>query len=264
MNFYSHHINDYAEATAHLTFVEDAAYSRLIRKYYSNEKPLPADIKAVQRLICARTDEEKEAVETILNEFFTLEEDGWHNARCDEEIAAYRDKQEKASRSAKSRWQKQQEQPEESERNANAMRTHSERNANAMRTNNHKPITNNQEPITKGINKNNIAREKIRDSDFDLPDWIPEDSWSGFVEMRKARKRPLTERARDLIIRKLDDFRQRGFDIEAILDTSTTNGWIDVYEPKLNRPPSEKLSLFEQNMQAAERAKKLIFGEEAA
>lgn len=260
MNFYSHHINDYAEATAHLTFVEDAAYSRLIRKYYSNEKPLPADIKTVQRLICARTDEEKEAVETILNEFFTLEHDGWHNARCDEEIAAYRDKQEKASRSAKSRWQKQQ---EESDRYANAMRTHSECNANGVLTNNHKPITNNQEPITKGINKNN-AREKNRASDFDFPDWIPKEAWLGFVEMRKARKRPLTERAKDLIIRKLDDFQQRGFDIEAILDTSITNGWIDVYEPKPNRSPSEKLSLFEQNMQAAERAKKLIFGEEAA
>ena len=262
MNFYSHHINDYAEATAHLTFVEDAAYSRLIRKYYSNEKPLPADIKAVQRLICARTDEEKEAVETILNEFFTLEHDGWHNARCDEEIAAYREKQEKASRSAKSRWQKQQEQQEECERNANAMRTHSEGNANAMLTNNQYPITNNQEPRTKGINKNN-AREKNRASDFDLPDWIPKDSWFGYEEMRKAKKKQMTPRARELIVRKLDDFRQRGFDIKDILETSTRNGWTDVYEPKPRASPV-KTSLYEQNMQAAERAKKLIFGEEAA
>jgi uncharacterized protein YdaU (DUF1376 family) len=38
MNYYEHHIGDYAEATSHLTFVEDAAYSRLIRKYYSTEK----------------------------------------------------------------------------------------------------------------------------------------------------------------------------------------------------------------------------------
>ena len=51
MNYYEHHIGDYAEATAHLTFVEDAAYSRLIRKYYAAEKPMPADLKAVQRLV---------------------------------------------------------------------------------------------------------------------------------------------------------------------------------------------------------------------
>lgn len=91
MNYYEHHIGDYAEATAHLTFVEDAAYSRMIRKYYATEKPLPADVCAVQRLLCARTKSEKAAVVTVLNEFFVLKDDGWHNARCDAEIARYRD-----------------------------------------------------------------------------------------------------------------------------------------------------------------------------
>ncbi|MBP7526101.1 MAG: YdaU family protein [Propionivibrio sp.] len=91
MNYYEHHIGDYAEATAHLSFIEDAAYSRLIRKYYSTEKPLPADVKAVQRLVGARTKEEKKSVEVVLSEFFFLSDDGWHNARCDAEIAAYLD-----------------------------------------------------------------------------------------------------------------------------------------------------------------------------
>ncbi len=89
MNYYEHHIGDYAEATAHLSFVEDAAYSRLIRKYYAQEKALPADLKAVQRLVGARTKEEKEAVETVLAEFFELQDDGWHQGRCDEVIAKY-------------------------------------------------------------------------------------------------------------------------------------------------------------------------------
>lgn len=89
MNYYEHHIGDYAEATAHLSFIEDAAYSRLIRKYYATEKPLPADIKAVQRLVGARTKEEREAVSTVLDEFFTLQDDGWHNQRCDEEVERY-------------------------------------------------------------------------------------------------------------------------------------------------------------------------------
>ena len=94
MNYYEHHIGDYAEATAHLTFIEDAAYSRLIRKYYAQERPLPADIKAVQRLVGARSKEEREAVDTVLNEFFTLDVDGWHNGRCDAEIARYLGKSE--------------------------------------------------------------------------------------------------------------------------------------------------------------------------
>lgn len=91
MNFYKHHIGDYAQATAHLSFVEDAAYSRMLRKYYAEEKPLPADTKAVQRLVAARTKEEREAVETVLQEFFTLQADGWHNKRADAELAGNRE-----------------------------------------------------------------------------------------------------------------------------------------------------------------------------
>lgn len=153
MNYYEHHIGDYAQATAHLSFVEDAAYSRLIRKYYAEEKPLPADLKAVQRLVGARTKEERQAVSDILDEFFELEADGWHNKRCDAEIARYRGKQDKARASAEARWSK---------RNAPAMRTHAETDANAstgndadaMRTqcegNAHQsPVTSNQTPDNK-------------------------------------------------------------------------------------------------------------------
>ncbi len=86
MNFYKHHLGDYAQATGHLTFVEDAAYCRLIRKYYADEKPIPADIKAAQRLVGARSRDEKDAVQSVLEEFFTLQDDGWHNKRCDEEL----------------------------------------------------------------------------------------------------------------------------------------------------------------------------------
>ena len=130
MNYYEHHIGDYAEATAHLSFIEDAAYSRLIRKYYASEKALPAEIKSVQRLIGARTRDEKEAVQTILEEFFELRDDGWHNTRCDAEIGRFQHKQAMAKRSADARWNK----PKpHSESNANAspgaMRTHSEGNA---------------------------------------------------------------------------------------------------------------------------------------
>ena len=151
MNHFPLHIGDYAEATGHLTFVEDSAYLRCIRKYYSTEKPLPTDIKAVQRLVGARSKDELQAVETVLNEFFALADDGWHNARCDAELAIYFEKSEKAKASANSRWKS-------SSSNANAMRTHTECNApndaNAYQTQcegnaNQEPITKNQEPNIK-------------------------------------------------------------------------------------------------------------------
>ena len=68
-------------------------YSRLIRKYYATELPIPADVKAVQRLVGARTPAERQAVEAVLQEFFVLHEDGWHNERCDQELERYREAQ---------------------------------------------------------------------------------------------------------------------------------------------------------------------------
>lgn len=153
MNYYEHHIGDYAQATAHLSFVEDAAYCRLIRKYYAEEKPLPADLKAVQRLVGARTKEERQAVSDILDEFFLLEDDGWRNRRCDAEIARYRGKQDKARASAEARWSK---------RNAPAMRTHYETDADAMRTqcerNAHQsPVTRHQTPDIKTVSVSSVV-----------------------------------------------------------------------------------------------------------
>lgn len=105
MNYYEHHIGDYSQATSHLSFIEDATYSRLMRRYYATEKPMPSDVKTVQRLVNAKSKEEKNAVESVLNEFFTLTDDGWRQGRCDHEIARFKDKQAKAKRSADSRWQ---------------------------------------------------------------------------------------------------------------------------------------------------------------
>lgn len=93
MNFYDHHIGDYDQATSHLTACEDGIYSRLIRWYYASEAPLPADIKAIERRVRAHSRDERAAVRTVLEEFFELQDDGYHQARCDEVIAEYRAKE---------------------------------------------------------------------------------------------------------------------------------------------------------------------------
>jgi len=56
-------------------------------------------------LINARSKEEKNSVVSVLNEFLTLTDDGWRQVRCDHEIARFKDKQNKARRSAEGRWQ---------------------------------------------------------------------------------------------------------------------------------------------------------------
>lgn len=87
MNYYNHHIGDYAKDTAHLSMMEDGAYRRLIDICYASEKPLPLESRAVYRLARAQSKAERDAVDVVLREFFDRRDDGWHQKRCDEEIA---------------------------------------------------------------------------------------------------------------------------------------------------------------------------------
>ncbi len=100
MNYYPFHLGDYASATRHLSWDEDLAYRRLIDAYYTREAPIPADKRAAYRLVCATTESQREAVDVILTEFFTLVDGWWTNSRCDEEINAAAVKREKARASA--------------------------------------------------------------------------------------------------------------------------------------------------------------------
>lgn len=90
MNFFDHHINDYDEATSHLSAREDGIYHRLLRKYYAKEKPLPNDVAKLQRWTRCRDDEDRQAVIDVLEEFFELREDGYHQKTCDEVLGRYK------------------------------------------------------------------------------------------------------------------------------------------------------------------------------
>jgi uncharacterized protein YdaU (DUF1376 family) len=84
MNYYKRHIGDYLKDTAHLSLLEHGIYTRLMDVYYTKESAIPNDQAA--RLIGARTKDELAALKSILNEFFTLQNDAWVQARCEIEI----------------------------------------------------------------------------------------------------------------------------------------------------------------------------------
>jgi uncharacterized protein YdaU (DUF1376 family) len=96
LNFYPHHIGDYLTATAHLTWLEDCAYRRLLDVYYSREQAIPADVAQACRLVRATGKDERKAVETVLREFFTLEDKGWTHGRCDKELTKAHEAAERA------------------------------------------------------------------------------------------------------------------------------------------------------------------------
>jgi uncharacterized protein YdaU (DUF1376 family) len=174
VNYYPFHIGDYAAHTGHLEPMEDLAYRRLLDTYYLAEGPLPADPAECARKVRMR--EYVDTVASVLREFFVPTDDGWRHIRCDEEIGRKQDKTEKAKASAERRWNSNANPPAEradSERNANAMRTHSEGNA-----------PNSQEPIAKREKKETRAPAAA----LVVPEDVPEELWSDWLRVRKAKR----------------------------------------------------------------------------
>lgn len=67
---------------------------------------------------------------------------------------------------------------------------------------------------------------------FELPDWVPEQQWASFCEMRRKARHPLTDHAKKLILAELDRLRGDGHDPGAVLDQSTANAWRGVFPLK--------------------------------
>ncbi len=144
MHYYQFNIGDYTTHTLHLDDLEDLAYRRMLDWYYLHESPLPDSVDQIAKFIRMRT--HTESIANVLHEFFTLTEYGYQQKKVDEQIKAYQIKSEKAKASAAARWSKK---PIKSD--ANALPPQSDSNAN------HKPITNNQEPVTKLKDKSTKA-----------------------------------------------------------------------------------------------------------
>jgi uncharacterized protein YdaU (DUF1376 family) len=87
VNYYEHHLGDWAAATGHLTWDEDMAYTRLLRAYYHAERPISEGQQ--YRLAKASTPTQRKAVDQVLAEFFELRDGCYHQKRADEEIARY-------------------------------------------------------------------------------------------------------------------------------------------------------------------------------
>jgi uncharacterized protein YdaU (DUF1376 family) len=235
VNFYPFHIGDYASATRHLSWTEDAAYRRLLDVYYVREAPLPTEARLVYRLVLASTEEQREAVDTILGEFFELTPDGYRHKRCDVELAAAKEKSAKAAQSARARWGDAKQQPvavpepatPHTDRNANASSEVSERTEEACVR--HAPKTN---PKTKEEPNGSSGAA------YAPPEWVPTAQWADFVRMRKAmRNVPFTGAAARGVVAELEKLRAQGHDPVELLQLAVTSGWRTVYPPKQAAKP---------------------------
>ena len=146
MHYYQFNIGDYASHTRYLTQLEDLGYRRLLDLYYLSEKPLPADVVKVARVI--GMPECFGQIEAVLLEFFTLTKAGWVNKRADEDIAKYHSKADAARANGKKGGRP--------KGKINPEITQAGNSANPEITGskaNHKPITINQEPYIKEVSQ---------------------------------------------------------------------------------------------------------------
>lgn len=86
MNFYKHYIGDYQRDTGHLSLAEHGAYRLMLDAFYATGKPLPADKKALYRLLRATTAVERKAIDFVSAQFWEITSNGLTNARAALEI----------------------------------------------------------------------------------------------------------------------------------------------------------------------------------
>jgi uncharacterized protein YdaU (DUF1376 family) len=141
MHYYQHHIGDFIKATARLSDAQAMGYLRLLWMYYDSEKPLKSDTKILAFQIGATVEDTK----LLLESFFVLCENGWHQTRCDKEIEDYREFLNKKSNAGKA----------SAERRKNKSLTDVQQVFNSSATD--EQLTTNQQPLT--TNHNSVSKD---------------------------------------------------------------------------------------------------------
>jgi uncharacterized protein YdaU (DUF1376 family) len=193
MHYYEHNIGDYRKDTSHLSLLEHGIYRQLIDSYYLSESPLTKDLEKLMRTHSIRSAEEMLSFSNVLSDFFELTEEGYIHKRCDQTIAEYHGKSEKARASAKVRWANR-----DKAVDANALQTQSKGNAN------HKPLTNNHKPI-------------------DTPEGVSESVFKDYLEVRKTKKAKWTETALKGLTKEAQN---AGISLQEAMELCCARGWV--------------------------------------
>ena len=144
MNWFKLYIGDYQRDTAHLSVTEHGAYLLMLQYYYATEEPLPAG-KALHRMLRAHEKAEREAIDSVAAQFWTVTDAGLINTRSDAEIAKAKAQGDANARVARDREERKKAARNEHESCTNRYQAYTNRHQSC--TNRH--LTKNQEPVTK-------------------------------------------------------------------------------------------------------------------
>lgn len=79
--------------------------------------------------------------------------------------------------------------------------------------------------VRKGKEEEGKGKEGEENIAPSLPDWISQETWNSFEQMRKRIKKPLTDEATKRILVRLEKWRGEGQDAEEILSMAIENNW---------------------------------------
>ena len=83
------------------------------------------------------------------------------------------------------------------------------------------------------LKKNNKKKkDELLKSDkkIEIPEYIPDGLLNDFYEHRKSMKKPMTDKAKALLINKLTNFYNDGFDPKDLLEEAIMRGWQTIYQ----------------------------------
>ena len=215
MHYYQFNIADYRKDTRHLTVIEHYIYRELLDEYYLSELPLPSNIPILSRRL-RLTSEQIDSLNIILDEFFILKDDGYHNDKADLVLGKIYKKSEKARESVNKRWEKY-------ERNTNVSESYSERNTNVILPNTYNPKPSNPKPTKTCL--------------FKIPDWVNQKAFKEFTQHRKEMNKPFTDLSKTKVCNKLKGYTDE--EQQTAIDTSIESRWAGVFPKKLNGKNNE-------------------------
>lgn len=197
MHYYKRNIGDYAKKAGRLSMLEHGAYTLLIDACYDREQ-FPTLEEALD-WAWARTEAEESAVKFVLSKFFMLENGVYVQKRIKDELDEYKAKADTNARIAKEREEKRKKNKQSLPQENDSPRTVNEPCEKSHESPpNHKPITNNQEPLLN--NNNNACEEKSESHLFVVPsrrmfsitqDWKPEpETWVKTLQVSQHLVKP--------------------------------------------------------------------------
>lgn len=253
MHYYQFNIGDYTSHTRGLSLLEDLAYRRLIDECYLSERPLNGCSTDVARVIGFV--QHVDAVDYVLERFFTETDDGWVHERIKNDIKRFHDKQDKAAKAGKASAASRSKAKKKENPRTDVEQTFNECSTDVQRpSTNQEPITNNQLK-DKGVRKRTPFHAKT----IDLPPEVNRESWVAWCEYRSSKRKPISEQAAKSLIA---DFSKHSHEHQSLITShsikSDYQGWYPPKElPNGTHQPSSaprKLTPAERTEQARQAA----------